>query len=112
HDLRQRGLAEARGAYEQHMVERLVALAGSLDEDREVGARLGLADEFRQHLRAQRGVADIVAAAFGGDDSGGRVHAAMLARCSMFSPPPCGEGLGVGVPRARSVWLPPTPTLP
>ena len=29
------------------------------------------------------------------------------------SPPPCGEGLGGGGPRARSrVWLPPTPTLP
>ena len=60
HDLRQRGLAEAGGADEQHVVERLVALAGGLDEDREVGARLGLADEFRQQLRAQRGVADIV----------------------------------------------------
>jgi hypothetical protein len=30
-------------------------------------------------LRPQRGVADIVGAALGGDDAGGRVHAAMLA---------------------------------
>ena len=57
HDLRQRGLAEAGGAYEQHMVERLVTLARGLDEDRQVGARLRLADEFGQQLRAQRGVA-------------------------------------------------------
>src|ERR1700742_4987711 len=64
------------------MIERLVALARGLDEDREVGARLGLADEFRQQLRTQRGVADIVGAALGGDDAGGRVHADMLARCS------------------------------
>ena len=69
-DLRQRGLAEAGGADEQHMVQRLAALARGLDEDREIGARLRLADEFRQQLRAQRGIADIVAAALGGDDAG------------------------------------------
>ena len=47
----------------------------------EIGARLRLADEFRQQLRAQRGVADVVAAALGGDDAGGRGHFA-----SSFSP--------------------------
>ncbi|MFK4561491.1 hypothetical protein ABIF95_004021 [Bradyrhizobium ottawaense] len=46
HDLRQRGLAEARGTYEQHVIQRLAALAGRLDEDREVLARLLLADEI------------------------------------------------------------------
>ncbi len=80
-DLRQRGLAEARRADEQHVVERLVALARGLDEDRKVGARLLLADEFGQQLRAQRGVADIVVRRSGGDDAGGRGHFA-----SSFSP--------------------------
>ena len=78
HDLRQRGLAEAGGTDEQHMVQRLAALARGLDEDREIGARLRLADEFGQQLRAQRGVADIVAAALGRDDAGGSGHAASL----------------------------------
>ena len=44
------------------MVQRLVTFARRLDEDREIGARLRLADEFRQQLRAQRGIADIVGA--------------------------------------------------
>ena len=60
HDLRQRGLAEAGRTDEQHVIQRLVTLARRLDEDREILARLRLADEFRQQLRAQRGVADIV----------------------------------------------------
>ena len=77
-DLRQRGLAEAGGTDEQHMVQRLVTLARGLDEDGEIGARLRLADEFGQQLRAQRGVADIVAAALGRDDAGGCGHAAAL----------------------------------
>ena len=38
-DLRQRGLAEARGAVQQHVVQRLAAAAGGLDEDGEVLAR-------------------------------------------------------------------------
>src|SRR5947207_790522 len=60
------------------MVERLVAFARGLDEDRKVGARLRLADEFRQQLRAQRGVAAVFCAALGRDDAGGRGHAARL----------------------------------
>ena len=74
HDLRQRGLAEAGGTDEQHVIQRLVTLARRLDEDREILARLRLADEFGQQLRAQRGVADIVGTALGGDDAGRRVH--------------------------------------
>ena len=73
-DLRQRGLAETGGTDEQHMIERLAALARRLDEDRQIGARLRLADEFGQQLRAQRGVADIVGAALGCHDAGGRGH--------------------------------------
>ncbi len=47
HDLRQRGLAETRRTDEQHVVQRLAALARGLDENRQIGARLLLADEFR-----------------------------------------------------------------
>ena len=65
HDLRQRGLAEAGRADEQHMIQRLVTLARGLDEDRKILARLRLADEFGQQLRTQRGVADIVGTALG-----------------------------------------------
>ena len=54
HDLRQRGLAEARRAREQHVVERVAARLGRLDEHLEVGARLLLADELAQQLRPQR----------------------------------------------------------
>ena len=71
HDLRQRGLAEAGRTDEQHVVQRLAALARRLDEDREILARLLLADELGQRLRTQRSVADIVAAALGRDDAGG-----------------------------------------
>ncbi|MGY3646543.1 hypothetical protein ACVWW2_001834 [Bradyrhizobium sp. LM4.3] len=71
HDLCQRGLAEAGRADEQHMIQRLAALACRLDEDREVLARLLLADEVRQRLRAQRGIADIIAAALGRDHAVG-----------------------------------------
>src|SRR5262249_52296329 len=74
HDLRQRGLAESRGAYEQHVVERLAALARRLDEHGEILARLRLADELRQHLRTQRGVAGVLVAPFGRDDARRRVH--------------------------------------
>src|SRR5271169_1091353 len=91
-DLRQRGLAEAGRADEQHMIERLAALARGLDEDREVPARLRLADELRQQLRTQRGVADIVGAALGCDDAGGAHFAnsfspsRMSCAVSAFSP--------------------------
>ena len=81
HDLRQRRLAEARRPDEQHMIERLAALAGGLDEHLQIGARLRLADEFGQFLRTQRGVADIVGAAFRRDQAIGRRshHGAIVA---------------------------------
>ncbi len=56
-DLRQRRLAEAGRPGKQHVVERLAARAGRLDEHLEVGARLLLADELAQELRPQRGSA-------------------------------------------------------
>ena len=60
-DLRQRGLAQARRADEQHMVERLVARPRRLDEDLQIGARLLLADELRESLRTQRSIGIVVA---------------------------------------------------
>ena len=56
HDLRQRRLAQARRADEQHMVERLAARLRRLDEDLQIGARGRLADELGEHQRAQRQV--------------------------------------------------------
>ena len=52
HDLRQRGLAETRRAGEQHVVQRIAARLGRLDEHLEVGARLLLADELAQETAA------------------------------------------------------------
>ena len=55
HDLRQRGLAQARRAVQQHMVHRLAAALGRLDEGAEVFAAGLLADELGQRLRPQTG---------------------------------------------------------
>ena len=62
-DLGERGLAEAGRAGEQDMVERLAARARGVDEDLEVGARLGLADEVAQTLRTQLPLGFVLAAA-------------------------------------------------
>src|SRR5262249_45943626 len=80
HDLGKRGLAEPWGADEQHMVERLAAGAGGLDEYAEIGARLALADELVEPLRAQRGFRRIVVAALGRDKAGGAAHLASSLR--------------------------------
>ena len=50
-DLRERGLAEAGGAGEEHVIERLPALPCGRDEHAEIGAQLRLADELGQPLR-------------------------------------------------------------
>src|SRR6266851_1680166 len=118
HDLRQRGLAEAGRTDEQHVIERLAALACRLDEDREILARLRLADKLRQELRAQRGIGRILVAALGRRDAGGRGHGIRIARrtCHMIggrAPLPfAGRGWGWGSTRGPPPWLPPTPTLP
>ena len=96
HDLRQRRLAEPRRADEQHMVERLAAPLGGLDEDLEIGAHRRLADEIVERLRPQ-GLLGILAAFFRSDQAGRQAHAAFLAygteldkraahRASSFSP--------------------------
>ena len=71
HDLRQRRLAEAGRPDEQHMVERLAAPLGRLDEHFEIGAHRRLPDEFVERLRPQRHVG-ILAALFRGDEAGRR----------------------------------------
>ncbi len=71
HDLRQRGLAETGRAGKQHMVERLATVARRLDEDRQILARLLLADEFVQHLGAQRGFEAVLLGPLGRDKTVG-----------------------------------------
>jgi hypothetical protein len=51
--VRQRGLAQAGRAEQQHVVERLAALARRADEDFELLAHLGLADVFVEQLGPQ-----------------------------------------------------------
>ncbi len=53
-DLRQRRLAEARRPDEQHVIERLAARFGGLDEDAEILARRFLAGEIGKELRTDR----------------------------------------------------------
>ena len=50
----ERGLAEARRAAEQNMVERLAALLGCLDRDAEPLLDLELTGEIGEHTRPQR----------------------------------------------------------
>ncbi len=114
HDLRQRGLAEAGRADEQHMVERLVARARRLDEDFQIGARLFLADKFRQPLRAQRGFREIVLAPFGSHQAGRAWNHRASSELPSTSPA-CGGGrraklAGRGKAHSAS-WDAPSPTL-
>ena len=53
HDVRQRGLAQARRAEQQHMVQRLAPLAGGVDEDLEIALGGGLTDELGEGLGPQ-----------------------------------------------------------
>src|SRR6266567_633807 len=53
-DVRQRRLAESRRSEEQHVVERFLALARGLDEDRQLAAYLLLPDVLVERARPQR----------------------------------------------------------
>ena len=55
-EVRQRRLADAGRAREEHVVERLAAALRRCDEDLEVVDHLGLADVLVEAARAQRGV--------------------------------------------------------
>ena len=50
----ERRLAESRRTDEQHVIERLAARFGGLDEDAEILARRFLAGEIGEELRADR----------------------------------------------------------
>ena len=56
HDARERRLAEARGAREDHVVERLAAVARGLDEHAEVLPHALLADVLVERPRPERAV--------------------------------------------------------
>ena len=68
-DLRQCRLAETGRADEQHMIERLAARFGRLNEDLQVLLRLRLPDEFTKLERADGGI-HIIAAFFGVEEAG------------------------------------------
>ena len=58
---RERRLAEARRAVQQHVVERFAALFRRRNEDGKVALRLLLPDVFRERLRAQRALLCVLA---------------------------------------------------
>ena len=60
-DMSQGGLTQSRRSIEKHMVERLAALSGCLDQNAQVLLDPLLADQIREHLRAER----LVQAIFG-----------------------------------------------
>ncbi len=72
------------------MVERLFTRARRLDEHGEIGARLLLADEFAQALRAQRDVG-VVVALVGGYQAAGGIHFASSRK-------PCRISVAVSAP--------------
>ena len=84
-DLRERGLAEAGRAVQQHVVERLAAVLGGLDEDRQVLARGLLAGEVGEGLRPQRGLGRVLRQAGGGN---GAISESLIP--SPFAPDPSG----------------------
>ena len=61
-DVRERGLAQPRRTGKQHVVERLAAAPGGLDEHLELRGDLRLVDEVGQSLRAKRAIEVLLAA--------------------------------------------------
>src|SRR4029077_14779573 len=71
-DLRERGLAEAGGAVEEHVVESFVAAAGGFDGDLDIYFNALLADVFVEALGANAGFdAPIFVDGLAGDNTGG-----------------------------------------
>jgi hypothetical protein len=88
HDLRKRGLAEARRPDEEHVIERLAATFRCLDEDPQIAARLLLPDELGEQLRAQGGLGGVLFAPLGGNETARRrAHRASSLRPSRMSRP-------------------------
>ena len=65
-DVRQRRLAQARRAEQQHVVERFAAVLGRRHEDVELAAHLFLADVFVEQLGAQRALEGLLVGGGGG----------------------------------------------
>ena len=84
-DVRERGLAEARRAEDQHVIERLAAVARGRDEDLHLRLHGRLADVVGERLRPHRAVVDLFLALAAGGDRRGRVRSsrAVLARCGI-----------------------------
>ena len=74
-DVRQRGLAQPGRPGQQDVVERLVAAAGGLDEDRQLPGHLLLVDEVGERARPQRAVEVLV-----GNVGAGVVHPDVIGR--------------------------------
>ena len=79
-DLRQRGLAETGRAEKQHMVHRLAAALGSLDEHAQILARGLLPDKFGKALWAQRRIG-VFGLALGRMEGNGFGHTAPIPSC-------------------------------
>jgi hypothetical protein len=73
-DVAQRGLAQPRRAEQQHVVQRLVALAGGADEDLQLLAHLDLAHVLVEQLGPQRALDGLLLRGHGrgGDHALGR----------------------------------------
>ncbi len=98
-DLRQRRLAEAGRAGEQHVVERLAAPARRLDEDAEILAQLALADELVEAQRAEGRLARILLAPLRRD------HARLAHRPSSCSPARISASIRASAPSRCAAWL-------
>ena len=110
-DLRERGLAEARGAGQEQVIERLAAAARRLDEHAEVLLVLGLADVVVEGLGAERAVvAAVVAVAAASSARTGAASSGLRGACApvytngLRGAP--GGGRGVTGPRAIASMVP------
>ena len=64
HDLGKRCFAKSRRPGEKHMIEGIASASRGIDEHLQICARLRLADEFRQPLRAERKFSSVLVLLF------------------------------------------------
>ncbi len=95
-DARERGLAQARRAMEQHMVDRLATLPRGRDEDREILAHGRLADETVQFLRSQGHIHPVIV-------MGRRVHQPLIGRVRRAVAHWLSSFRAAGIRRSRSL---------
>ena len=102
-DLRQRRLAEAGRAVEQHVIERLAALARRRDEDAEIVAELALPDELVERQRTERRLRQILLGARALDHALLADHALAVAHgASSLRPPRIRASIPASVPSLRA----------